>query len=226
MSALLHFLCIDKYRNWSLREPSLAGSHLLGAILAIPAIFFLGAQSAIQLHKILVISIYGVALFSLFLASGLFHGLQCSKERQLLLEKLDYMAIYFFIAASYTPLCIFILNNQSGNTVLFAQWMMAFIGIACTAKWGFACKAVQVGIFLIMGWMFLITLSQIAISLSSRGFNLLITGCLSYSIGAFIFAFAPENFWNNRINTHLVWHICVLFGAAAHYLMIYLVIIA
>ena len=203
-----------------LREPFLAASHLFGAGVALLGILLLSVQCGGNLGKTIVIGVYGFSLVSLFLASGLLHGLHCSEENEVFLEKLDYMAIYFFIAGTYTPLCMYILDKTWGNSILFLQWLMAGTGIYCTIKWGFARKGIQIGVFLIMGWMFLLTVGQISAVLSSRGLEFLVAGGLFYSIGAFIFAFAPSHICRKRIDTHAIWHIFVLLGATSHYLMI------
>lgn len=207
-------------RKAGLREPFLAASHLFGAALSLLGIFILASNCEGASQQIVVIGIYGFSLVSLFLASGLLHGLHHSEKGEVLFERLDYSAIYLFIAGTYTPVCVFLLKDEWGTAILCAQWVMAAIGVFCTARWGFARKTVQIAVFLLMGWMFVLTFSQLASALPNLGFILLISGGLFYSVGALIFAFAPRTFLGGRIESHAVWHVFVLCGATAHYLMI------
>ena len=203
----------------SLREPFLAASHLWGAACGIVGTVFLVAECSTPARQI-VATIYGLSLSLLFLISGLLHGCNCSKEREDFLERLDYVAIYIFIAATYTPFCLFMVGGRNGILILSFQWIMASAGVLCTLRWGFACKWIQITIFLLMGWMFLFIVGPIMTVLTAQGFNLLLTGAAFYSVGAFIFAYAPEYVCRGRISSHGIWHVFVLLGALSHYLMI------
>lgn len=201
-----------------LREPFLSASHLIGAALAFIGAVVLTDQCGSSVEKSAVASIYGFSLTILFLVSGLLHGL--SRKHEPLLEKLDYIAIYIFIPATYTPLCFSLNPAECSRSLLAAQWIVAFGGIFCTARWGAACKPVQTLIYLILAWMFLSILGTISARLSSGDMALLLAGSACYSIGAAFFALAPDQVWDNRIDTHAVWHVLVLIGATVHYVLV------
>lgn len=211
-----------KYNPYfNLREPFLAISHLAGAVLGILGTILLAYYCGDSLYKLTVVVVYGVCLTSCFLISGLLHGIYCTKEQEYFLEKLDYVSIYLFIAGTYTPFCALLVGGSLGTQILYAQWILAAIGIWSTLRWGFGGKALQISIFILMGWMFLLIFGPISALLTSQNFSLLVSGGLFYSIGALIFAFAPEDLWKTKISSHAVWHVFVLLGASAHYLMIF-----
>lgn len=202
------------------REPFLSQSHLLGVLLGIFGTAFLMSRVWGDAPKALVALVYGLTMVLLFLSSSVFHGLHCSKEREEFLERLDYVAIYMFIAGTYTPVSIYILGGKLGTALLIAQWSMAAIGSYSVMKSGFANRWTQVGIFLAMGWMFVATLGQLLETMSPAAWSFLILGSLCYSVGAVIFACAPPRVFR-VVCSHSVWHLLVLCGASSHFGMIY-----
>jgi len=70
--------------------------------------------------------------------------------------------------------------------------------------------------YLLMGWLSLIVIYQLAISLEIGGLTLLAAGGLIYSLGV-IFYVAKKIPYN-----HAIWHCFVLAGCVCHFLAIYL----
>lgn len=203
-----------------LREPFAAGSHLLGALAAILGaayLFHCGDGSSCSISAILV---YSLALIALFLVSGLFHGLTCSDAIIAKFERLDYAAIYVFIAATYTPVCLFVISGQLGIGLLIGEWLLALLGVWLALTRGPSGRNIQVCIYLAMGWAFLLALPSLSRSLSPLAFDLLITGSVFYSIGAIIFAFDWPSLFRTRFSAHDVWHVLVLLGSISHYAVI------
>jgi hemolysin III len=210
-----------------LREPFLAGSHLFGAVIGTLLIANLSITTALETSRLLIVLLYGSTFVALFTASFLLHGLHhANGARAELFEKLDYAAIYLFIAGTYTPLCVFVLDNNLGGWLLAGQWLAALIGIASVFYWGFGKRHLQTAIFIFMGWSFLAALPSIARQLSADGIVYLFTGSLAYTVGAAIFAVAPPRVWNNLVCTHAVWHILVLVGAVSHFWMVETMLVA
>ena len=216
-----------QFHGWKLlREPFLAGSHLLGALAAIVGAVLLLSHCGSNVERLVAAGIYSVTLILLFLASGLMHGAHCSPKTEALLVKLDYVSIYLFIAGTYTPVCLFIVDGQKGIYLLIFQWLMAVTGVVCTMWRGFASKPIQVAMFLGMGWMFLLVINTIARNLAVNDLLLLIGGGLTYSTGAAIFAFCPGSFLGRRVNSHAVWHILVLVASTFHHFLIRSILIS
>ena len=208
-----------------LREPFLSGSHLLGALCGLIGILYLTIYCCGDTSKILIVSVYGLTLIGLLLTSGIFHGIHGSVERIQRLERLDYIFIYLFIAGTYTPLCLFTLEPVIGMRVLILEWTLALIGVYSTIRWGFSSKLIQIGVYLIMGWIFLFTLQDFFKSLNESQLMYLFIGAGFYSIGSLIFAFAPKHVLKSQICTHSIWHLFVLAGATSHYLVIYQILV-
>ncbi|MBN8547968.1 MAG: hemolysin III family protein [Deltaproteobacteria bacterium] len=214
----------QRYRTYRLREPFSAGSHLFGAFAALIGLVYLLWSCDGTSSRIAVSLIYGLGLVMLLLISGLFHGLNCSKDWLCTLERLDYAAIYFSIAATYTPVCLFVLPQPLGIWLLSGEWLLALVGMWLAMSRGPAGRNAQVVIFLIMGWAFVIALPSLLKLLAPLPFNLLILGGAFYSIGAVIFALDCQNIFRTRLSGHDFWHLLVLLGSASHYGFVFYVL--
>lgn len=202
---------------YPLREPFSAGSHLVGAFAALIGAIYLVWCCDGTYATVISSVIYGLALVGLFLVSGLFHGLRCSDATLSKLERLDYAAIYFFIASTYTPACLFAIGGNLGSTLLLIEWILACIGIWLALSRGPAHRNIQVAIFLAMGWAFLFALPSLFRALAPQPFNLLILGGVFYSVGAVVFILDWPTMFRTRLSGHDFWHVLVLLGSAAHY---------
>jgi len=203
--------------TFKLREPFSAGSHLFGALAGIfGGIYLLGYTDG-SLISVLVVSLYSVALVSAMLTSALFHGLHCSDKTLNRLERMDYAAIYFFIAATYTPLCIFVLQNNLGIGLLIGIWLLAFFGMWLSLRPKTPNRTWQALMCIMMGWGFLLALPSISSALAPLPFYLLLLGGACYTIGAIIFLLDWPHLSRKYFSAHDCWHLLVLGGIAAHY---------
>ena len=208
---------------WSiirLREPFSAGSHLIGALAGIFGAVYLVQCCDGSCGSLSAVLIYSLALIALFLISGLLHGLHCSEATFNTLERLDYAAIYLFIAGTYTPACLFVISGKFGIGLLIAEWLLALLGIWLALTRGPSGRNIQVCIYLAMGWAFLLALPSFAQSLSPLAFNLLILGGVFYSLGSVVFAFDQPHLFRTRFSGHDFWHVMVLLGSASHFAFI------
>lgn len=165
-----------------------------------------------------------------FLVSSLYHyahdGLGMPDHLVPLAESMDHVAIYLFIAGTYTPLLL-----KNGDPV-WTPWMLTFI-------WGIAICGViytiwrerfpvwmqsrfaYTGLFVLMAWTFLLRAPTLVGNMGDISFWGLIVGGTFYTIGALIYALEKPNPWPKVFGFHEIWHTCVLFGWASHYVMVY-----
>lgn len=203
-----------------LREPFSAASHLSGALAGVFGAVYLLTECDQSIASVFTILIYSVALISLFLVSGLLHGLHGTSQTIERLERMDYAAIYIFIAGTYTPICLYVISGWFGLELLLVEWTLAGIGAWLVLAHGPRNRGVQVAIFLTMGWAFLVAIPSLSRSLAPLPFSLLILGGLFYSVGALIFIFDWPSLFRKRYSAHDFWHLLVLLGSAAHFVAI------
>ena len=195
-------------------------SHLVGAALALIGATLLITLAALSGDpwRIVVFSIYGATLVTLFLASTLYHSLR--GKAKAVFQKLDHCSIYLFIAGSYTPFALLALPGSTGWLVLAASWSLATLGVALElSPLARGSRILSLAIYLGMGWLALVVIGPLWQALGWAGLSWLLGGGVLYTLGV-LFYVAKE-----RIrHSHGIWHLFVLGGSACHFvaLLLYL----
>jgi len=200
------------------RAEELANSltHGLGAALSVAGLCLLLFYSS-QMNDIwrtLSFSIYGGSLFSLYLASTLYHSVS-SPNLKALFKTLDHCAIYLLIAGSYTPFLLITMQDSIGWPMFAVVWSIAVFGIGLKIAFKHRFHKLRVSTYLVMGWLVVFASSELTTSLAEGGITLLVAGGLTYTIGVIFYAVERIPF------NHAIWHLFVLGGSVLHYLAIF-----
>ena len=161
--------------------------------------------------------IFSLGLMVLYTMSSIYHGLKPSKAKNVL-EILDHSSIYFLIAASYTPFLILGLHSNMGVGMLIIQWVICAFGITFKAFFTGKFKGISTIIYLLMGWMIVISWNELVTNISPISLGFLVTGGILYSLGTIFYM------WKLCKFNHMIWHIFVVLGSLSHYIAIWFLI--
>ena len=195
-------------------------SHLVGAALALAGLVVLVVFASLQGDpwKIVSFSIYGVSLFLLYTLSTLYHSLR-GRAKQIF-RKLDHVAIYLLIAGTYTPFTLVTLRGPWGWSLFVTIWVLAIVGIIVDSRHKEGSRAIQMVIYLLMGWLILAAMYPLVQALPKGGLVLLVLGGVFYTSGIIFYAL------DGKMNhAHGIWHLFVLAGSISHYLAVLLYIL-
>lgn len=160
---------------------------------------------------------YGSSMILLYLASTLYHA-NTKPSAQRWLKTFDHCAIYLLIAGSYTPFLLVGLRTPLAIGLMGVIWLIALVGIIGKMVFIYRFERLSLYSYLSMGWLSLVVIYQLAITIDIGGLVLLALGGVVYSLGVIFYA-------NDRIPyNHAIWHGFVLAGSACHFLAIYLYI--
>ena len=190
-------------------------SHLVGACLALVGSVVLIVLASLHgdARKIVSLSIYSVSLLALYTFSTLYHSLKGRAKR--VFRHLDHTAIYLLIAGSYTPLTLVVLGGRLGWALFAAVWALAVIGVVQEFRKVKGERVLSVVIYVTMGWLAVVALGPLARALGTAGFAGLISGGVFYTAGIAFYAL------DRRLPVfHGIWHLFVLAGSVAHYLVV------
>ncbi|MDR1997516.1 MAG: hemolysin III family protein [Candidatus Margulisbacteria bacterium] len=204
-----------------LKEPLNGLLHLLGAVLAIPAVILLIVKSLYsgdsQVWKIVAFSIFGFTLFALYLCSTLYHWLPGKTGgKYQILRKLDHLAIYALIAGTYTPFCLITLNGAWGWTLFGLVWGLAAVFITLQAVFIDLPRWLTTTVYVLMGWLIVIAMRPLLNNLDPAALPWLVGGGVVYSAGGVIYTLKKPNL-SRQFGYHELWHIMVLAGSALHF---------
>ncbi|MGD8107956.1 PAQR family membrane homeostasis protein TrhA [Pantoea sp. FN0302] len=196
-------------------------SHGIGCIFGIVGLILLLSQALEANADAIAItsySVYGGSMILLFLASTLYHAVPWPRAK-FWLKKLDHCAIYLLIAGTYTPFLLVGLKSPLAHSLMVVIWSMALAGIIFKLVFIHRFKVLSLVTYLLMGWLSVIVIYQLAMKLAPGGVWLLAAGGITYTLGV-IFYVADRIPYN-----HAIWHGFVLGGSICHFLAIYLYVL-
>lgn len=168
----------------------------------------------------LVAGLYAGAVIGLFTTSALYHRFAWRPGIRGLWKRLDHSMIFVAIAATYTPVALFVLPDRTGGIILTAVWLGALAGTAMQFGWPSAPGWVTVIPYLLCGWAVLPAIGQLWANMHVAGFILLLSGGLVFSAGAGIYAAKRPDPWPRWFGFHEIFHVLVTVGVALHYVTV------
>ena len=131
-----------------------------------------------------------------------------------LLAKIDHIGIFLLIAGSYTPITLTILKESSGYYLLAGVWAIALLGTLYKLFFIGRFKNLSLLLYLAMGWLVIFVIENVMILFPEQAFFYLALGGGFYTVGTIFYR------WEGLYFHHVIWHVFVLGGAAAHFMMV------
>lgn len=203
------------------RDPVSGLTHLFSAILAVVGLMillFLGRGG--DASKEISLLIYGLSLILMLSASAAYHLVSARPAILIWLRKMDHTAIYLLIAGTYTPVCLYYFTGFWRSGFLAIIWGMALIGIIVKLFIIRAPRWVTAGIYLLMGWLSILAVREILTRMPAPALFWLALGGLAYTFGAIVYILKKPDFIPGVFGFHEVWHIFVILGCLAHFILI------
>lgn len=207
----------DSLRPWS------AITHGAGIVLAIIGTCFL-LHKAIPQHDALRIAgftTYGVSMIVLYLCSTLYHSVNTTAKRRIMLRKTDHTAVYLLIAGTYTPLCLTLLEGKLGYGLLATIWALAVAGAIMAFTWINCPRKLTAGIYVTLGWLAVISLPFLWQTAGAEPVLWCLGGGLFYTIGGIMYALKRPGRNNPRFGCHEIFHVFIVFGSIVHFFFVY-----
>lgn len=208
-----------------MKEPINTWTHFILFMAAIVGLVFLIILSKNNLSKLITMTIYGLSMIMLYGASSLYHWVKTTPQKELILKKVDHIAIYFLIAGSYTPVFYYGLEGAWRWAMLVVVWILAMIGMALKIWFIHAPRYVSSAFYVSLGWIALVPFLQLVKNLPLGAIILMAVGGVVYTMGAIIYATKIFDFFPKRFGFHEVFHLFIAAGSIVHYLMILIYIV-
>ena len=192
------------------------GSHAIGIVLSVIALFFLIQKAGRYQDPLQSISfiVFGLSMLSLYIASTTYHS-ATDLEKRFKLKIFDHISIFIFIAGSYTPYALVTLQGKIGWIVLGVVWGVALFGSIVKIFFTGRFKLLSTLLYVTMGWIVVFSYKTLAQNLSEDGLFWLLAGGAAYTIGAIFYSIGRLKF------NHAIFHVFVLLGSLCHFISIY-----
>ena len=204
------------------REPASGLSHLAGALLSVAGLILLlyAAITNRDVWQIVFFSIFGASMILLYSASAAYHLVNASEKAIRILQKIDHSMIFVLIAGTYTPICLTLLRGRLGYWLLALIWSCAAAGIVMKMFFFDIPRLLYTGVYLIMGWIAVFVIVPLYRAGGPLPLIWLLAGGLFYTAGGIIYAIKKPNILPGWLGFHELFHIFVILGSTAHYVMI------
>ena len=172
------------------------------------------------------VAIYSVSVCGLFGVSALYHRRVWSPQGYALMRRLDHSMIFIFIAGTYTPFSVLLLEPGPATVILAVVWGGAVTGVIMKMAWPHAPRWASAPLYVALGWVAVFVLPDILHRGGLAALVLLIVGGAAYTVGAVFYALRRPNPWPNHFGHHEFFHACTLVAAACHQVALYFALFA
>ncbi|MFH1153499.1 MAG: hemolysin III family protein [Pseudomonadota bacterium] len=205
------------------REPVNALSHMAGALASLVGLTLLIVFASLNagVWHVVSFSIFGSTLVMLYTSSALYHALHLSEKGLLRMRRVDHIMIFMLIAGTYTPFCLVPLRGPWGWSMFGIAWGIALAGIVLKIFFIHVPRWISTGIYLFMGWLCVVVIYPLTMTLAPAGLAWLIAGGGFYSMGALIYGLKRPNPWPGKFGFHEIWHFFVLAGSFCHFWVVF-----
>lgn len=195
-------------------------SHIAGGAVGITAVVLCVIFAALRenVYGVVASAIYGASMIILYTMSSVYHGLKPELMAKKVFQVIDHCSIFLLIAGTYTPIALCSLreyNTALGWVIFGVIWGFAALGIVFNSIDIKAYSKFSAICYLVMGWCIVLAWKPTAAMLGTGGIALLLSGGISYTIGAvFYYLLKKKKFM------HSVFHLFVVVGSILHFLCI------
>lgn len=175
-------------------------------------------------------AIYGFGIIVCMTISCIYHALAKNNGKRVL-RVLDHDFVFFLVAATYTPFCLITMRNLplwglpytnwSGWLIFALVWALIALGITMNSvnikKFG----ALSMTIYICVGWLIIVNFLELYNALGLNGFLLLLSGGISFSLGAILYGVGKKK----SVWWHTVFHFFVSIGIVLQFLSVYLYVL-
>lgn len=204
--------------NRYIREPGNFFTHVIPALLAVPALFLL-LRNAGSKFEYTAAYVYGTGILILFSVSAIYHSVPKTPYGIRFWQKFDHCCIYLMIAGSFTPTSLLVFDGWIRWLLFGLVWAIALIGCALKILNRLKNQAISTGLYIAMGCLIIPFIAKMIATLPPIAFMWLFLGGIFYIGGTYYYA--KDKPLNRFFHSHELWHIFVNFGALSHFIYNY-----
>jgi hemolysin III len=202
------------------QKPRLRGVfHEWAFFAAIPLGIVLGVEAKGP-RAIVGAWIFAASVALMFGASALYHRVDWSPAKRIVLRRVDHLGIYGLIAGTYTPVGLLTLHGAWRWSVLGVVWGGALVAAVVKMSFPHAPKWVAASIALALGWVGVAAFPKIASQLGAGGATLILLGGLCYTAGAIVYARRRPDPLPGTFGYHEIFHLLVVVAVALQYVAV------
>ena len=182
---------------------------IVSGLIAFSTLFVMLALRG-DISRSLALGIYAAGFFLLF-GFSLAYNMTPPSPLKWTLRKFDHSSIYLMIAGTYTALLTQMQDTTWAWILSAIVWGGSLGGIALKLLLPGRFDRVSIAIYLMLGWVAVVAIKPLLMSLPSDTLILVAVGGVMYSGGVIFYK------WNSLKFQNALWHACVVAAAGCHF---------
>ena len=170
-------------------------------------------------------AIFGTGLIILYTTSAMHHLMPLGRRLGAVIHRLDRSIIFIFIAGAYAPFAIKLMSNAWGIPVMSVVGALALGGFITMLAAPQAPRWIRVGLYVGLGWIGIVAISELWTSLPGRAFAMLVLSGLLYSAGGLTYALQRPNPFPRVFGYHELFHALQMAATALIYTVVALYVL-
>jgi hemolysin III len=159
--------------------------------------------------------IFCIAMVLLYSVSALYHVFDWRESVRRWLASLDYANIYFFIAASLTPIACMASEGRARTALLTVVWSAAVAGMVVTSLTGAVSRRLRTVLYVLLASAGAAALLALQAQPPARVLGLLLGGGSAYLLGAAVYGYRKPDPFPAIFGFHEVFHALVIVANVA-----------
>ena len=168
-------------------------------------------------REVVAMSVYAFSLSALLGTSALYHRVDWDPGPRRWMRRLDHTMIFVFIAGTYTPFALLVMEGTMAEVILVVVWASAVGGAILNLAWWDAPKWFTSLVYISTGWVAIAALPQLWAKIGPIGVGLIALGGLLYTAGAIVYATKRPDPSPEVFGYHEIFHLFVIAAAAVQY---------
>lgn len=161
-------------------------------------------------------AVYTLCAVQLFATSAAYHRGTWKPSALAVFRRVDHANIFVFIAGTYTPLTLMLLDGGSQIALLTLIWTLAVLGVIFRTVWLTAPRWLYTILYVAMGWAALGWLGEFWANGGPAVVALILAGGIVYSLGAVAYGTKRPKLSPRWFGFHEVFHSCTILAAICH----------
>jgi hemolysin III len=202
-------------------QPVSSFSHLIAAGAALLAAVPLVRLGRGSYGRVFALSVYVSCVIAALAISGVYHSLAEGGRARLIMQRLDYFAIWLLIAGTFTAIHGLMLRGFWRGGLLCIIWGYAMVGVLLQLLWWQRFTGpTGLALYLGLGWIGLLSAIKLGRQIGYKRVLPVVGAGVVFSTGAILEACSWPVVLDPWIGAHEVFHFAVIVGIATLWLFI------
>jgi channel protein (hemolysin III family) len=202
-------------------QPVSSLSHLAAALVALIAAVPLIRLARGSRSRQMAVALYAVCVIAALGISGAYHSLDRGGAARLVMQHIDYIAIWLLIAGTFTAFHGIMCKGLWRGGMLAFIWSFAFAGVGLQiVAFDLFSGVLGLGIYLGLGWVGILSVFKLGRQIGFRAVRPIWFAGIAYSAGAVLEASGHPVLSRHWVGPHEMFHFAVITGVALHWVFI------